>query len=268
MNKKINNVLLLIVVCFGLLVILFNFFHTWKLIIIDSRRHQDSALVKVPDSVVFAQVYKKMKKLDVVSLSSSAAINTKEYRKLLQTIFDDDRYQSFVEFGCGGDFEIMKLMRVPQHKSYTGIDLVVDVVKENKRLYGNKHHANYLFYHVNDIEELDHNNGLLRGHMLIVKDVLIHFSNKNIHYFIDNILSNFKYALITNDYSDKDEAVKNNIDIVDGQSRPVDLAAPPFNLTNLKVVLQYKNPGHLKRVYLHTNPNITIKYPNFRRIKL
>ena len=260
MNKKINNLLLLVVVCCSLFVIVFNYrFHAWS-VITDSVGAVNVDMNKLPDSVVFARQYKK-KEWDV---GSSSPVNTTEYRKLLQTIFDDDRYQSFVDFGCG-DFQIMKLMRVPQHKSYTGVDVVADVIKKNKRLYGNNHRPNFLFYHVKDLEELDRNSGLLRGHMLIVKDVLIHFSNKNIQYFIDNVLSNFKYALITNDHSKNGAS---NADIVKGQSRPVDLAAAPFNLTNLKVALEYKIPGHLKRVYLYTNPNIAIKYPKFKVNKL
>ena len=255
MNKKINNLLLLVVVCCSLIVIVFNYrFHAWS--VTDPVEDMNT----VPDFVVFARQYKK-KEWDV---GSSSSVNTTEYRKLLQTIFDDDRYQSFVDFGCG-DFQIMKLMRVPQHKSYTGVDVVADVIKKNKRLYGNNHRPNFLFYHVKDLEELDRNSGLLRGHMLIVKDVLIHFSNKNIQYFIDNVLSNFKYALITNDHSKNGAS---NADIVKGQSRPVDLAAAPFNLTNLKVALEYKIPGHLKRVYLYTNPKIAIKYPKFKVNKL
>ena len=87
--------------------------------------------------------------------------------------------------------------------------------------------------------------------MIIIKDVLIHFPNKNIQYLINHILPNFKYALITNDFS----STNNNVEIQKGQFRTVDLAAPPFNVTNLQVILDYDSHNVKKRVYLYTNPN-------------
>jgi hypothetical protein len=133
--------------------------------------------------------------------------------------------------------------------------VVADVIKENERLYGGNQHPNYKFHHIADLGSLNRDSRLLRGDMLIVKDVLNHFSNKNIQYFLDNILPNFKYALITNDHSETSGG--NNVDIVKGQYRAVDLASPPFNLKNLQVVLNYKTTSdHFKRVYLYTNPII------------
>ena len=202
---------------------------------------------KVLDSFVFDNIYKK-NLWGAGSGYGSVAKNTIKYRELLQKIFYDDRYNSFVDFGCG-DFQIMKLMKVPSNKSYNGIDVVADVIEKNRKLYGSQH-PNYQFHHVDDLSALKGGSELLKGDMLIVKDVLIHFPNKNIRYFIDNILPNFKYALITNDYS------KNaNQDIKKGRFRAVDLASPPFNLKNLEVVLEYTGGGN-KRVYFYTNPDL------------
>jgi len=105
-------------------------------------------------------------------------------------------------------------------------------------------------YHVETLDALDRELQLLKGDMLIVKDVLQHLSNQNIQYFVNNILPNYKYALITNDYS---TTMNNNADIVKGQHRTLDLAAPPFNLTNLQV--EYKTLGSPKRVYIYTSAN-------------
>ena len=60
-------------------------------------------------------------------------------------IFDDDRYQSFVDLGCG-DFQVMKLIKVPLKKSYIGIDVVSDVIKDKERFYGGSLHPYYKFY--------------------------------------------------------------------------------------------------------------------------
>ena len=204
---------------------------------------------EMSESVVFDEIYKK-NIWGVGSGSGSFAENTVEYRAMLQKIFDDDRYQSFVDFGCG-DFQIMKLMKVPLHKSYVGLDVVAHVIEENERLYGVNQNTNYKFHHVEDLETLNRElrQLMLKGDMIIAKDVLQHLPNQNIQYFIDHILPHFKYALITNDYS-----TTNNEDILEGQYRSIDLAAPPFNLTNLQVILEYGLDFYSKRVSLYTNP--------------
>ena len=96
-------------------------------------------------------------------------------------------------------------MKVPAQKLYVGIDVVADIIAENKEEFGSQH-PNYQFHHVEDLFSLKRGSELLKGDVLIVKDVLIHFPLKKIQYFIDNRrLQNFKYAmyiaLITNDYT-------------------------------------------------------------------
>lgn len=213
----------------------------------------NSIPVGIPDSVVFNDIYKR-KLWGIGSGLGSQKSTTVEYRELLQRIFDDERYNSFVDFGCG-DFQIMELMKVPTHKSYIGIDAVADVIKKNQELFGSQH-SNYQFHHIEDISVLKRGSELLKGDMIIAKDVLQHLPNRNIQYFIDQILPNFKYALITNDYTD--DVIRRNSDIAKGQARPVDLTYPPFNLKNMEAVLHYTGTSFLyfKRVYLYTNPDL------------
>ena len=265
MNKKIKKLVFNFAVCCAFFVVAFNFYReinskppaspfdltamkSSKEVILPGQTRPSPIDDKLLDSAVFNQKYEN-KLWGVGSGPGSYAANTVQYRELLQKMFDDDRYNSFVDFGCG-DFQIMSLMKVPSHKSYSGIDVVADVIEKNKKLYGSQH-PNYQFHHVEDLGALKRGSELLKGDMLIVKDVLIHFPNKNIQYFIDNILPNFKYALITNDHS-----LSTNADIAKGSFHAVDLASPPFNLKNLQVVLEYTNPDHLKRVYLYNNPNM------------
>ena len=108
---------------------------------------------KVLDSAVFDNIYKK-NLWGGGSGPGSFAANTVEYRAMLQKIFDDDRYQSFVDLGCG-DFQMMKLMKLPPKKSYVGIDVVADVIKENERLYGGSQNPNYKFHHVQHLGALN-----------------------------------------------------------------------------------------------------------------
>ena len=145
----------------------------------------------------------------------------------------------------------MKLIKVPANKSYRVIDAVGYIIENNRKLYGGNNNPNYQFNQIKDLRLLKRGSDLLRGDMLIVKDVLIHFSNQDVVYFIDNILSNFKYSLITNDYTDDNNR---NADIPTGKFRPIDLTFPPFNLKNMQLLLNYTNDGRIvKRVYLLTN---------------
>lgn len=205
------------------------------------------------DSSVFNRIYKKHL-WGIGSGLGSHEANTVLYRELLQRIFDDERFNSFVDFGCG-DFQIMELMKVPSYKSYVGIDVVADLIKENKEFYG-RQHPNYLFYHIEDMSAMKPGSELFKADMIIIKDVLQHLPNQSIKYFIEKILPNFKYALITNDYSD--DVILRNSDIAKGQARPVDLTYSPFNLENMELVLEYKMPSFifLKRSYLNSNRNV------------
>ena len=239
-------------------VILFCFFLpvVFFLLMVNNRYDSVSSAPVQLDTVVFSDIYKKN---DWVSGSGPGSFdsNTVRYRKLLQKIFNDNRFQSFVDLGCG-HFQIMKQIKVPANKTYAGIDVVPDVIKENQRLYGDR--PNYRFHLIDDLRDLKLVNNLLQGvDMLIVKDVLIHLPNADIHYFIENILPNVEYALITNDYSNDEDR---NVDVSTGKFRPIDLTYPPFNLKNMELAMQYSyvlaGPTILKRVYIYENPKFVV----------
>ena len=261
-KRKVKKVLFAsALLCFGLFFLFMNKQQTLATYaVIDKSSHLEleldtNSIIKnsVPDSAVFNKIYKKHL-WGIGSGVGSQESNTVQYRELLQKMFNDERFNSFVDFGCG-DFQIMELVKVPSYKSYVGIDAVADIIKENKEFYGSQH-PNYQFHHIEDMSALKRGSEMLKGDLIIVKDVLQHLPNQSIKYFIDNILPNFKYALITNDYSD--DVTHRNSDIAKGLARPVDLTYPPFNLKNMELVLQYKTPSFifLKRSYLYTNPNL------------
>lgn len=157
----------------------------------------------------------------------------------------------------------MKLINIHKDKIYQGIDIVSKVIEDNQTLYAK---PNVQFYHINDIFSNKPENPILKGDLLIIKDVLMHWPNNKIQYFLEKILPMFKYALITNDYMDENEDHEEiNKDIKVGQWRPLDIIALPFNLKNVKLVLKYQNRGGNKKVYLYQNPNLSaIKYKPLR----
>lgn len=176
----------------------------------------------------------------------SYAGNTKEYRYLLQSIFNNKHIKTYVDLGCG-DWQIMRLIKIPENKKYVGVDVVKSVIDNNKKEFSQK---NIDFQKISgDFANLP------RGDILIVKDVLQHLPREMVWNFIDKVLPHYKYALITHDtYEDiKEEDV--NRDILPGHFTYFDLTHPPYNLKNLQLILTYSNEGGPKRVYLYTNPN-------------
>jgi len=206
------------------------------------------------DTNIFSRIYKN-DKWTKGSGPGSTIENTVEYRKLLQDYFNDHRFRTIIDLGCG-DFQFMKLINIPSNKTYKGIDVVHEVIEEDKKLYGKE---NVQFYFINDLYDIKQGDKLFRGDLLIIKDVLMHLPNAKVQYFIDKILPNFKYALITDTVIPNDNM---NKDILTGQWRPVDITAPPFNLENVVTIMDYEKATNRekywwkKRVYFYTNPRL------------
>lgn len=142
---------------------------------------------------------------------------TKGYREFLQKFINSNNIKSVVDFGCG-DWQFSKLINWGS-VNYYGFEIIPDLVERNNKLYG-KSNIKFLITpdDYSDLPDAD---------LLIVKDVLQHFPNKEIKYFIKGVLKKYKYSLITNNIT-KNKYL--NIDIELGSFRPVDLREPPFNL--------------------------------------
>lgn len=185
-------------------------------------------------------------KLDYYSGSGSIPKNVPMYLKLLQDIFNDNRFMTIVDLGCG-DFKLMEKISVPPKKSYKGFDVVDGLIKRNQKQYTKK---NIKFYYIEDLKDFKGQ----KADLLIIKDVMQHWSNRDIKYFLDNILPNFRYALITND-TQKDLSKQANVDISNGGHRLLDITRSPFNV-NKKNLKELKTGDTLNKVtYLYTNPN-------------
>ena len=111
----VNNLLFCAILCFGFVLLFMN--NKQRTLSTDegiqtpdltSIANQDSTNIdnnSILDSSVFSDIYEEHV-WGVGSGVGSQESNTVEYRELLQRIFDDERFNSFVDFGCG-DFQIM-----------------------------------------------------------------------------------------------------------------------------------------------------------------
>lgn len=169
--------------------------------------------------------------------------NASQYIVLLQTYFDNPDYTTYVDLGCG-DWQIMEHINIPINKKYIGYDIVENVIAQNSQKYGK---TNISFKNIEDLSEVE------SADLLIVKDVLQHWSSQDVQNFIKNVLPRFKSALITNCMTSANPI---NSEIVTGQYTAIDLAESPYNLTNLTKIMDYRGGGD-KRVYLWINPKKT-----------
>ena len=179
----------------------------------------------------------------------SSPSNAAEYINLLQSYIDDPRVHTIVDLGCG-DWRIMSQITIPKGKTYIGYDVVPKLIEANKQKYAK---LNVHFYAIKDLHELKSKN--VKADLLVVKDVMQHWPNSEVSYFIKDILPNFKLALITNGYSSTPSTgSKLNGDIKLGHYRPLDLTGSPFNLQHVTTALEYEGPDP-KRVLVYVNPS-------------
>lgn len=146
-----------------------------------------------------------------------------------------------IDMGCGYG-ELLKNIKWPEQAKYLGLDIVDRVIDFNQKHYVKK---NIKFSKINKLQDLSK----YKGDLLILKDVIQHWTTEQILYARDNIISNFKYAIIVNNIYTKYPTVVNS-EISTGNSRPIDLKAKPFFM-NPKEIRDYALPPYrMKRIHL------------------
>jgi SAM-dependent methyltransferase len=170
---------------------------------------------------------------------------TTSYRTFLADFIKNNDIRSVVDAGCG-DWQFSQLMDWTR-VDYVGIDVSSTVLKNTARFA-----KPGIRFVEGDVRTID----LPEADLLIMKDVLQHWSNADIISFIPRF-GRFRFCLITNGAS---PAVMRllNADVTAGSWRPVDLSLKPFLVAG-KYVLSYtisqntpegQKPLEQKRVFL------------------
>jgi SAM-dependent methyltransferase len=147
----------------------------------------------------------------------SLPIHTEGYISLIQHFIQEREIRSVVDLGCG-DWQFSKFIDWGK-AHYCGYDIVRTVVENNQATYASKQVEFRLFSgDFNDLPNAD---------LLIVKDVLQHWSNQAIAEFLP-VLKRYPYSLVTNCVNPRRRTFSTDID--DGGFRYLDLQAAPFNL--------------------------------------
>jgi len=175
---------------------------------------------------IFSKIYKT--NLWGGSGGGSTPSNTVEYRALLQDFLWENDIKTVVDFGCG-DWMFSHLMDW-RDVQYLGIDCVASVIGVNKLRY---EAPNIQFQLSGNPPPSD---------LLILKDVLQHWDDASIVEFLDSVIENHKYILITN-------SPGGYRDIITGETRGLSALDYPLNKYEPKILKVIKTT-ELKEVSL------------------
>jgi hypothetical protein len=158
---------------------------------------------------------------------SELSVNT-EYIAFLKDFIHKHKVNTVVDIGCG-DWRCGEAIYGDLTTLYTGYDVYYDLVVSLQKNYTN---PRYNFIH-NDCSNID---TLKSADLLIVKDVLQHWSDDNVKAFLKNAPAKYKFILITNCRN-----LPNSYSpIQTGESRSLPFPEHPiWNGVNARIVLRY-----------------------------
>jgi hypothetical protein len=156
--------------------------------------------------------------------------NKDTYIPFLKKLIVQNNIKRIIDLGCG-DFKCGPLIYNDLDISYIGYDTYFKVIQHQKKHYGL---PKYNFIHMDFLTKKEE---ILRGHLCIIKDVLCHWSLKNIYNFLDYLMESnkFKYILICNSF----DQTEDDTDIEDGQYRPLSCDYFPLKKYNPKKIYKY-----------------------------
>ena len=173
----------------------------------------------------FTEIYSKNKWGGGSGTGSNMSRNNKKYMDLLNNFMNNKEYKikSICDIGCG-DWKFSQYMDFSKFK-YLGIDCVESVINENKEKFQKKN-INFLHKSVED-------DFIPEGYdLIILKDVIQHWTDDDIMKYLPKILDNNKYVFITNGYRfmrdpSKNSLMKRNINN-QYKYHPVDIKKQPL----------------------------------------
>jgi hypothetical protein len=159
-----------------------------------------------------------------VSGHGSTEQSTRVFREELERFLLDVEARTLLDAPCG-DFNWMKLVKMPKVCEYIGGEVVRKLVDELNAKYpvsqATKQGPNRRFLLLDITKD-----PLPTANIWLCKDCLQHLSIADIHSVLRNArMSSIDYYLFSNH-----TGVASNTDIKTGQFRPVDLTLEPFNL--------------------------------------
>jgi SAM-dependent methyltransferase len=175
------------------------------------------ALAEVSVEATFTKKFHRHQLRDMDSLSGpgSDLAQTAAVRRRLPALLRELDCSSLLDLPCG-DFYWMNTLELDV--DYVGGDIVAELIERNERQYsGARRRFSRLDLQQDDLPASD---------LILCRDCLVHFSNRDIVLALKNIKRSGSRYLLTTTFVDRDR----NSDIVTGKWRPLNLQRPPFAL--------------------------------------
>jgi len=173
---------------------------------------------------IFSEIYAKnlWGSRESVSGPGSTLARTAAFRNTLAALLTELNARRLLDAPCG-DFNWMKeltleLARRAQLESYTGVDIVRDLIAENCRRHED---PLWRFLHLDLVRDR-----LPEADAVLCRDCLVHFSFADIRAALRNFKRSKSTYLLTTTFTHVEE----NFDITTGNWRRLDLRLPPLNL--------------------------------------
>ena len=189
---------------------------------------------------VFTNVYEKKLWGDnnIVEYNGSSGegsdinYNKITYVPFLKKFINDNNIKTVVDLGCG-DFKCGNLIYDDLDILYTGYDAYKKVVEYNSSQFSL---PKYSFIH---LDFCNNKETIIEGELCILKDVIQHWSLKNIYNFLDYLIEHkkFKYILICNCCNQTTD----NTDIKDGDFRCLSCDYLPLKKYNPTKIFNYQS---------------------------
>jgi len=192
------------------------------------------------NKLVFNSIYKsnywnKSKEFDpnIQSLSGPGSIpnsiQTNHLLKELENFFRNNNVKKILDAPCGDCAWISKFFDTDIN--YTGIDIVNDLIKQNKLKY-EKNNIKFYCRDISQIEQFDDYD------FILMRDFFIHLPTETIKKILINLKNSKCKFFAFNNY----EGVNLNKDIATGQHRKINVLEKPFNLNEpYHKILELKN---------------------------
>ena len=183
---------------------------------------------------IFTSIYKSNHwaqsdntKNEIVSVSGPGSnINDKSLIQIkhFKKIIEDLKIKSILDMPCG-DFLWMDRVVDKTNIKYLGIDIVKEIIDENKLKY-KKDNINFKCVDIVNFTNSE------KFDLILIRDLFIHLKNEDILKIIKNVRRlNFKYIAVSNN------TVEHNLDVNIGEHRKVNLLKDPYNLKKPNFIL-------------------------------
>lgn len=157
--------------------------------------------------------------MDSLSGASSSPSRTKNIQYELPELIKRRQINTISDLGCGDMCWMKFVLEKSKQIRYFGLDIVKELIVKNQEKHGN--------YDTSFYQKDIRNDKLPRCDLVICRDVLSHFSEKDIFAFLQNFLDSGSTYLLTTTHKNNNSFT--NQDIETGKWRYLDLLQQPYN---------------------------------------